>query len=87
MIEQHHNFLLPTILVLATILLIFGMKYMSGGRLARKQFADDDTFRLLAEKATEVQSAMALSLTAAQTELADVRTRLSSIEKILRDVG
>jgi len=87
MIEQHHNFLLPTALALATILLVFGMKYMSGGRQSRKQFASDNAFRLSAEKAAEAQSALALSLTAAQAELADLRVRLSSIEKMLRDVG
>ncbi len=87
MIEQHHNFLLPMVLVLATILLVFGMKYMSGGRQSRKQVASDNAFRLLAEKAAEAQSAMALSLTAAKAELADLRVRLSSIEKMLRDVG
>lgn len=87
MIEHTHNFLIPTILVLATILLVFAMKYLSGARQARLRLASDDTFRLIAEKATAAQSAMAESLATAKAELADVRARLGSIEKMLRDVG
>lgn len=87
MIEHTHNFLVPTILVLATILLVFGMKYMSGARQARLRLGRDNTFRMMAEKATAAQSAMAESLATAKAELADVRARLGSIEKMLREVG
>ena len=87
MIEHTHNFLVPTILVLATVLLVFGMKYMSGARQARLRLASDDTFRLLTERAIAAQSTMAESIATAKAELADVRTRLISIEKMLRDVG
>lgn len=87
MIAHTHNFLVPTILVLLTILFVFGMKYMSGARQVRLRVARDDTFRLIAEKATAAQSAMAESLVTAKAELADVRMRLGSIEKMLRDVG
>ncbi len=87
MTEHAHNFLIPTILVLATILLVFGMKYMSGARQGRLRLASDDTFRLLAERATTAQSAMTESLAVAKAELADVKARLISIEKMLREVG
>lgn len=87
MIEHTHNFLLPTVLVLATILLVFGMKYMSGARQARLRLASDDGFRLIAEKAAAAQSAIAESLATTRAELADVRARLGSIETMLRDVG
>ena len=87
MIYQPHNFLVPTILALATILLVFGMKYMSGARQARLRGAGDDTYRLLAEKVTAAQFAVTESLAAAKVELADVRARLVSIERMLREVG
>jgi len=87
MIQQPHNFLVPTILALATILLVFGMKYMSGARQARLRIVGDDTYRLLAEKATAAQFAVTESLAAAKAELADVRARLVSIERMLREVG
>lgn len=50
MLEHTHNFLVLTILVLATILLVFGMKYMSGARQGRLRLASDDTFRRMAER-------------------------------------
>ena len=87
MTEHAHNFFILSILVLATIVVVFGMKYMSGARQARLRLASDDTFRSIAERTTAVQSAMADSLATAKAELAEVRARLVSIEKMLRDVG
>lgn len=87
MIEHTHNFLIPTVFILITILLVFGMKYMSGARQARLRLAGDDTFRSLAEKATVAQSLMTEALITSKAELADVRARLTSIEKMLREVG
>jgi len=83
MIEHTHNFLLPTVLVLATILLVFGMKYMSGARQARLRLASDDGFRLIAEKAAAAQSAIAESLATTQ----GFRTKNSVVTVCLRGVA
>lgn len=82
-----HDFLLPTILVLATMLLVFGMKYLSGVRQARLRFANDDQLRALTENAAAAHSATTASLAAAQGELAEMKARLAAIEKMLREVG
>ena len=87
MAGQAHNFLVPTVLVLATVLLVFGMKYMSAGRQARSHLAGENSYRSLAENAAVSQSATAASLAATQAELSDVKARLASIEKMLREVG
>ncbi len=87
MAGQPHHFIVPTLLVLATILFVFAMKYLSAARLARSSPERDDAFRRFAEKAAAAQDTLAASLTAARAELADVKARLGSIEAMLRDVG
>ncbi len=84
---QGHDFLLPTVLVLLTVLLVFGMRYASGAWQARLRLADEGRFRSLAERTEAAQAATAASLATAQAELSDVRARLASIEKMLREVG
>lgn len=84
---QHANtFLLVTILVLVTILLTFAMKYLSAARQARSQIASADGYRELATKATATQSATAASLASVQAELSELKARLASVEKILKEV-
>lgn len=68
MADHSNTFLLVTILVLATIILIAGMKYLSGARTARVAGQDGNDIRALA------------------AEMAEIKTRLGSIEKILREV-
>lgn len=87
MAPQDHNFFLATVLVLATVLLVFAMKYMSAARQARLRSADETLYRSLAEKANAAQSATTASLSAIQSDLADAKARLASVEKMLREVG
>ena len=86
MAEHANTFLLLTILGLVTILLIFGMKYFSAGRQARLRFISEGAYRELAEKGAAVQSASAVSLAAVQADLAEVKLKLTAIEKVLREV-
>lgn len=81
-----NTFLLPTILVLGTILLIFGMKYLSSMRSDRLRLAGEGGYRVLAEKAAMAEVANAAALTTLQADLADMKGRLAAIEKLLRDV-
>ncbi len=73
-------------LVLGTILLVFGMKYFSAASQARSRAASEDAYRELAQKAVAAQSANATSLSAIQSGLADINTRLAAVEKILKAV-
>ena len=83
---SEHVFFLTIGLVLGTILCVFGMKYLSAARQAQARILNDNAYRTLAEKAVATQSENAASLSAMQTGLADIRVRLSAVEKILKAV-
>jgi len=86
MADHANTFLLVTILVLITLVLLFGMKYFSAARQAMFRAASDDSLRQLAEMSATAQAASAASLTAVQSDVAEVKTRLAAIEKLLREV-
>ena len=79
-------YLLTICLGLGTILLIFGMRYGSAVAQARARLTDGDACRQIAEKAAMAQVETSAALTAIQTTLAEVRTRLAAMEKVLKDV-
>jgi hypothetical protein len=60
-------------LILGTVLLVFGMRYRAQMRLADAQ--------------SSAQTETVAALGAIQTALADVKTRLAAVEKMLKDVG
>jgi hypothetical protein len=66
-------YLLTLCLPLATVLLVFGMRYFAMIQQARARIA------------SETNNAAALA--AIQSALADIATRMAGIEKILKDVG
>jgi uncharacterized membrane protein len=75
MAEHAHTFLLVTILALVTILLVFGMKYFSAARRDKAGVTREDAYRELAEKSVSVQA-----------DVSEMKTRLTAIEKLLREV-
>jgi hypothetical protein len=79
-------YLLSLCLPLGTLLLIFGMRYFSAVQQAKARLANDDAYRQVAEKAVATQSENATALASIQSALADVRTRLTAIEKVLKEV-
>jgi hypothetical protein len=83
---SEHIYLLTLCLPLGTILLVFGMRYFSAVQQAKARLANDEAYRQIAEKAVAVESENATALSSIQAALADVRTRLTSIEKILKEV-
>ena len=74
-------------LVLGTVVLVFGMRYVSAVTQARARAASEDSYRQLAEAAAAAQPGTAAALSSIQSTLADVDTRLAAVEQILRDVG
>ena len=83
----HANiFLLITVLVLVTILLVFGMKYFSAARSVHARADSEEAYRELAERAVAQQAANAAALAAAQADFSEMKTRLAAIEKLLREV-
>lgn len=79
-------YLLTLCLPLGTVLLVFGMRYVSAVFQAKARLANDDAYRQLAEKAAAAQAETAAALSHIQEVLSDVRPRLAAVEKILKDV-
>lgn len=83
---SEHIYLLTIGLPLLTLLLIFGMRSWSAGLQARVRIADDQAYRRIAENAVATQAETAATLTAMQSTLLDLRTRVKAIEQILEQV-
>jgi hypothetical protein len=83
---SEHLYLLTLFMPLATILIVFGMRYVSSAYQARARAANDDAYRTLAAKAVAVQSETATSLSSVQAALVEIGTRLVAVEKILKAV-
>ena len=84
---EHSPFLLITILVLVTILLIFAMKFFSDARQARLGIAGANDYRDLAQRAVKLHSDSATFMANTQSDLSEIKTRLAAVEKLLKDVG
>jgi len=82
-----HLYLLTLILPLWTVLTIFGMRYFAMVKQAKARAVENDAYRKVAEQAVSTQAETATALAAIQEALIDVRTRLTAVEKILREVG
>jgi len=74
-------------LVLGTVVLVFGMRYVAAVTQARARAASENSYRQLAETAAAAQPATAAALSSIQSTLTDVGSRLAAVEKILKDVG
>jgi len=80
-------YLLTLMLPLATVLIVFGMRYFAKIQEAKARLANDDAYRQTAERAVAVQAETATTLFALQTTLSDVQSRLAAVETILKAVG
>ncbi len=80
-------YLITLCLPLATVLLVFGMRYLSAVEQAKARLANEGAYRQIAEKAAAAEAETATALSAIQPALEDLRARLAAIEKILKDVG
>jgi len=74
-----HVYLLTLFLPLGTVLIIFGMKYYAAIQQAKARLASDEAYRQVAEQAAAAQAETAAAL-------ADLKVRLTAIEKILKEV-
>jgi len=83
---SEHLYLISLGLLFGTPIAIFGMKYWSAAQQAHARIAGDDAYRKLAADAVTAQAGNAATLSAIQSELAESKTRLAAIEKILKAV-
>ncbi len=79
-------YLLTLVLPLATVLIVFGMRYFAKIQQARARLANDDAYRQIAERAVTTQSETVTTLSALQSTLADVSARMAAVETILKAV-
>jgi hypothetical protein len=73
-------YLLTLFLPLATVLLVFGMKYYAMVQQARARTARDDADRRLADDTLA-------QLAAINAALARLDARMGAVEKVLKEVG
>jgi uncharacterized membrane protein len=73
-------------IIVGTILLVFGMKYVSAAYQARARIQGEAAYRELADKAVTAQFQNTASLTAMAGEIAKIAAQLAGVEKILKEV-
>jgi hypothetical protein len=71
----------------AAAVLIFFLKYVSAIKQARIRLLQEEAYRDLAAKAAEAQKETAQALAAQGAALADIQSRMASLEKLLKEVG
>jgi len=73
-------------IIVATIVAVFGIRFRQASAVAAADAAHTDAYRKLASDAVTAQSGNAATLAAIQSELAEIKTRMAGVEKILKAV-
>lgn len=79
-------YLISLAVFFGTPLVIFAMKYWTAAKQAAARLAEESIYRKLASDAVTAQSGNAATLSAIQSELAEIKSRMASVEKILKAV-
>lgn len=69
-----------------TIIIVFGIRYLQATAVAAADAAHEAAYRKLASDAVTAQAGNAATLSAIQSELAEIKTRMASVETILKAV-
>jgi Tfp pilus assembly protein PilO len=80
-------YLLTICLPLATVLLVFGMKYFAMVQQAKARTARDEADRRLADELARAQAETVAQLAAMNAALARLDARMGAVEKVLKEVG
>lgn len=80
-------FLAAFFFLAAAAVLVFFMKYVSAILQARVRLAQDEAYRDIATKAATAQAATAAAVSSLGSTLEDIQSRLSGLEKILKEVA
>ena len=83
---SEHVYFITLCLPLGAVVTIFAMRSYSAYMQAKARFEHGEAYRQMAEKAVSLQAENATTLSAIQTSLADIKGRLASVEKILKEV-
>ncbi|WP_322403273.1 hypothetical protein [Massilia luteola] len=79
-------YLLTICLPLATVLLVFGMKYFAMVQQAKARTARDEADRRLADELARTQTETVAQLAAMNAALARLEGRMGAVEKVLKEV-
>ncbi|MBA5605706.1 hypothetical protein H3H36_10065 [Duganella sp. FT3S] len=79
-------FLITIILPLITVLAVFAMRYYAAIQQAKARLANDNAYRQIAEQAAAAQAETARRLTSMDATLTDLKSRLATVEKVLKEV-
>jgi hypothetical protein len=72
--------------MLGTIIVVFGIRFLQASAVAGADAAHTDAYRKLASDAVTAQASNAATLSAIQSELVEIKARVSSVETILKAV-
>ena len=70
--------------MLGTIIVVFGIRFLQASAVAGADAAHTDAYRKLASDAVTAQAGNAATLSAIQSELVEIKARMSSVETILK---
>jgi archaellum component FlaF (FlaF/FlaG flagellin family) len=79
-------FLICTILVLVTILIVAAMRSFTSVKQAQARLAAESSYRSLAERVVQTEEKGAASLEMVRRDVAELAARLGRIETVLKDV-
>ena len=79
-------YLLTICLPLATVLLVFGMKYFAMVQQAKARTARDEADRRLADELARTQAETVAQLATMNAALARLDGRMGAVEKVLKEV-
>lgn len=77
--------LLVVILVIMVALLLLGIRGISWAQNAKKELEEEEEQRLVLKSIGDGQRSIAAALISIQSELADIRNRIATIESASRD--
>jgi hypothetical protein len=69
-----------------TIIIVFGIRFLQASAVAGADAAHAEAYRKLASDAVTAQAGNAATLSAIQSELSELKTRMTNVEKILKAV-
>ena len=69
-----------------TIVLVFAIRFLQAYVVASAEAARTDAYRKLASDAVTAQAGNAATLSAIQSELAEIKARMASVETVLKTV-
>ncbi|MGN6516433.1 MAG: hypothetical protein ACTHLR_11415 [Rhizomicrobium sp.] len=79
-------YLITLATIFGTIIVVFGLRFLQASAIAGADAAHTDAYRKLASDAVTAQAGNAATLSAIQSELAEVKSRMANVEKILKAV-